>query len=145
LEGLVLVDWELQPERTTAFDLGFQSEGEAAYVDGETFLALADNGTSSVVDSKWVKSGPWYDPHYEQQTNTFSGANINHTSPVPNGGFASLPNAPLCEECAFLRYGLWSSDVTYGDKTDKMGGWWVATDRPVSETFLRQAVRDMKG
>jgi hypothetical protein len=33
-----------------------------------------------------------------------------------------------------LKYGAWAADIGYGENTDKMGGWWVATDDPVKST-----------
>jgi hypothetical protein len=27
-----------------------------------------------------------------------------------------------------LKYGAWAADIGYGENTDKMGGWGVATD-----------------
>ena len=48
VDGLIL-------PKTTTFHLGFSGTGDEAYVDDNTFLALADDGTSSVVRSKWVK------------------------------------------------------------------------------------------
>ncbi len=140
--------WVLGPTASVAYDkttdtsynLGFTGAGDAAYVDDDTFLALGDDGSTSIVRNVsqygqlklHTLFGPvtfTYDP--PDQNSNFN--NVSHT-----GAFASIPNAPLCEKCDFLKYGLWASDVSYGDnQTDKMGGWWVATnERPVTPDDL---------
>ncbi len=50
------------------------------------------------------------------------------------GNFASIATGPdgapttLCTDCDFMKFGFWSSDATFGDNLEKMGGWWVAGD-----------------
>lgn len=123
---------------TTTFNLGFGGSPEnSTYTDDNIFLALANDGTSSVVRSesitRWVQTGRffWQGKFVTEQVTTPYNL-VSHTSP-PDGGFASIPNAPLCKDCDFLKYGFWVSDVQYGnhnlnDKTAKMGGWWVGTN-----------------
>ena len=123
----------------TNFNLGFFGNGDAAYVDDNTFLALGDEGTTNVVRtvSKYgelkLKTiiGP-VEFSYSPPHQNMAYQQVTHT-----GDFASLPNAPLCSQCNFLKYGFWGSDVGYGNEsptenTDKMGGWWVATNAPVT-------------
>jgi hypothetical protein len=129
------VDQLLLP-KTTTFNLGFGGQSPSTYTDDYDFLALADDGTSTVVRSEVVLKGPWWRPRLDTEVTKFEGPDVTHTSPPNGGGFTSLPNAPLCEDCDFLRYGTWASDVTYGQNTDKMGGWWVATNEPISPSDM---------
>ena len=50
------------------------------------------------------------------------------------GNFASVATntelgvTELCTDCDFMKFGFWSSDATFGDNFEEMGGWWVAGD-----------------
>lgn len=117
--------------KTTSFSLGFSGTGNNAYVDDNIFLALGDDGTTTVVQDetvgRWVKTGPKiWDRKYvlENQHTDYQG--VTHT-----GNLLSLPSSALCKDCSFMKFGTWASDVTYGEQTDKMGGWWIATNDPV--------------
>lgn len=122
--------------KTTTFSLGFSGQGNSAYIDDDTFLALGDDGSTSVVQnevtSRWVQTGRWpWQGKIVFDNNTTNFNQVSHT-----GSFASVPTK-LCDKCDFLRYGFWASDVRYGresinENTDKMGGWWVASNAPVT-------------
>jgi hypothetical protein len=126
----------------TKFNLGFLGNGSDAYIDDNTFLALGDDGTTSFVRdiSKsgivkvgqfrflWLTLGP-YEISYPVSHQTQAFENVGH-----EGNFASIPDAPLCQKCAFLKYGFWASDVTYDVKVDKMNGWWVASSERVIDS-----------
>lgn len=62
-----------------------------------------------------------------KETNSFEDA-------THDGKFASIATDPdgapttLCTDCDFMKFGFWSSDATFGDNLEKMGGWWVAGD-----------------
>lgn len=129
-------------ETATNFDLGFYGSGDA-YVDDNTFLALGDDGTTSVFRTVSgfgeVKLKTVFGPvrlAYSPPAHSIDYNAISHS-----GDFASLPTPALCSKCNFLKYGFWGSDVGYGNEsstenTDKMGGWWVATNAPVAPNDL---------
>jgi hypothetical protein len=127
IDGLIL-------PKTTTFNLGFTGLGPDAYVDDNDFLALGNDGSTSVERSewftRWVQTGkfPWQGK-FVTENHVTNYTNVPHT-----GSFASLPDAPLCQKCDFLKYGFWASDVTYGNnQIDKMGGWWVASSERVMD------------
>jgi FecR protein len=124
---------DTQTTTTTSFGLDFFGDGSGAYIDDNTFLALADDGSTSVVRNisrygelklktifgrvTFTVSPPDQEVGFQQ---------VAHT----DGGFGSVPGPSLCNKCDFLKYGFWGSDVTYDENTDKMGGWWVGTNQP---------------
>lgn len=123
----------------TNYNLGFVGSGDSEYVNDDVFLALGDDGstrvvrdtaTSGTVDVEKFKIlreelGPFHvDIPILQQTEEY--ANVQH-----NGALVSLPGSALCEDCSFMKFGTWASDVTFGDHTEKMGGWWVASNDQV--------------
>ena len=130
------VDGLIRPT-TTTYNLGFRGKGDGSYINDNDFLALADDGSSSVVRSDERDK---YRNEYTEVITKYpdvTGSNLVSHS----GGFSSLPpdpNAPtsLCTKCDFLKYGFFASNVTYGPHTDDMGGWWVATDRPLASNYL---------
>ena len=116
--------------KTTSFNLGFGgSPSNSTYVDDNTFLALGDDGSTSVVRTeivlRWVQTGRWpWQGRFEREEQVQSFQEVAHS-----GNMTNVP-ALLCEKCNFLKYGFWASDVTYGPHTDKMGGWWIGTKEP---------------
>ncbi|WP_159080060.1 FecR domain-containing protein [Methyloceanibacter sp. wino2] len=123
--GLTIVNWEPVPRQTTTFNLGFAGQAEA-YIDDNTFLAFGNDGTSNVVrktwNEEWVRTGRWpWQGHFEQSQNVENFSEVSHS-----GNLISIPGSVLCNECEFIKFGTWASDVTYGSNVDKMGGWWVA-------------------
>lgn len=119
--------------KTTTFSLGFGGEASnSGYIDDNTFFAIEDNGSTTVTKREDFLKFSWRKGFYiDTKVTPYLG--VSHI-----GNFANAPTqegAPsaLCTDCEFLRYGFWSSDVTYGNKYDGMGGWWVASnDRVLS-------------
>jgi len=114
--------------KSTSFALGFRGEGDNAYVNDNTFLALGDDGSTTVVQDevvgRWVSTGRrWWQKKYVLENVRTEYEQVTH-----DGSLISLPSSALCEDCDFLKFGTWASDVTYGDNVDKMGGWWVASN-----------------
>jgi hypothetical protein len=59
---------------------------------------------------------------------------VGHLPPAEGqlpAAFVSHPTK-LCEDCSFLKFGGWAADISYGENTDKMGGWWIASNAPVT-------------
>ncbi len=112
------------PKTVTDYNIGFRG---GAFNQDKTYFALADSGSTSVIRTDVFSHNP---------PTIFS--SVAHTTPEPGPGFGNL-NAGLCSSCDFLQYGFWASDLAYGpngNQIDKMGGWWVATDKPVSPSDM---------
>ena len=117
-------------KQTTTYNLGFAGNGDA-YASDAIFGGGATLANSNVVKAEKVFGIPL------PTTRT-----LNPTSHT--GLFTSVPpqqNLPtsLCDDCGFLKWGVWYSNVTYRDllqRTDKMGGWWVATDQPLAANHI---------
>lgn len=117
--------------KTTTFGLGFRGEGDNAYVDDNTFLALGDDGSTTVVRNevvgRWIKTGRrWWQRKFILENQKTNYEDVSH-----DGILASLPSTALCEDCDFIKFGTFASDVTYGENIDKTGGWWIASNDPV--------------
>jgi hypothetical protein len=112
----------------TEYELGYFDSGKG-YIDDNTFLALVDDGSTKVICTQLI---PWYDHQVFDDV-----THLNPASGQQATGFASEPGG-LCNDCEFLRYGFWGADIQYanGEITEKMGGWWVATDAPVKRNDL---------